>query len=132
MCGIIGLLVRDPDLESELGVLVPPRRAPMGARGSDSTGVAFYRPPDPGRHRISLHRSDPALSWEVVAVADADATLTSEQDAALLSTPAPLDSAVASLRALAPGFQVAGFGRAVEVVKDVGTGEAVCRRYHLD
>ncbi|HEX3427024.1 MAG TPA: hypothetical protein VHT30_12885 [Acidimicrobiales bacterium] len=140
MCGIVGLLVRDPALEPSLGALVAPMVAAMGARGSDSTGIAVYRSPDAGRCRVSLQRRPEAgPAWDALATALGDpagplgdATLSCDGDAAWLSSPATLEVTLAAVRHLEPAVRVAGYGHAVEVIKDVGPGEDVCRRYHLD
>jgi methylamine---glutamate N-methyltransferase subunit A len=133
VCGVVGLLVRDPALEAQLGQLVAPMIGAMGARGSDSTGIALYRAPDEGRCRVSLQRGRPDLGWETVEAvfAGIDIALVSDGNAGLLSSPHSLESTLDAVRPLFPAFKVTGYGHAVEVFKDVGEGEAVCRRYHI-
>ncbi|PAY23881.1 glutamine amidotransferase [Dietzia natronolimnaea] len=46
MCGIVGLHLRDPDLEPRLGDLLTTMLGEMTDRGSDSAGVAVYGNPD--------------------------------------------------------------------------------------
>ena len=43
MCGIVGLFIKNPALESQLGVLVAPMLSEMTERGHDSAGIAVYR-----------------------------------------------------------------------------------------
>jgi methylamine---glutamate N-methyltransferase subunit A len=43
MCGIVGVLVKDPSLEGQLGALLVPMLEALSERGPDSTGVAIYR-----------------------------------------------------------------------------------------
>ena len=43
MCGIVGLFIKNPALESQLGVLVSPMLSEMTERGHDSAGIAVYR-----------------------------------------------------------------------------------------
>jgi glutamate synthase domain-containing protein 1 len=134
VCGIVGLLIKDPELEPRLGELVAPMVGALGARGADSTGIALYRPPDPGRCRVSVHRRSDDLTWErvVEAFGAVDVTFLIDGDAGLLSIAAPLERALSALASLSPDLAVAGYGHAVEVIKDVGQGEDVCRRYHVD
>src|SRR4029077_9584404 len=47
------------------------------------------------------------------------------------SSAAPLEDVLATVRT-APGFAIAGYGVAVEVIKDIGVAEEVCRRYHVE
>jgi glutamate synthase domain-containing protein 1 len=139
MCGIVGLLVLDPALESSLGAMVAPMVSALGTRGPDSTGIAVYSQPEEGRCRVSLRRSGPDVDWDTVCSAlaalgdgDAEVTLQSDGDAGLLSSPGSIEATLAGLRPLFPAFKVTGHGHAVEVIKDVGDGAEVCRRYHID
>ena len=43
MCGIVGLFIKNPELESQLGALVAPMLSEMTERGPDSAGMAVYR-----------------------------------------------------------------------------------------
>ena len=42
MCGIVGLFIKDPSLEPELGKLTAQMLATMSDRGPDSAGFAVY------------------------------------------------------------------------------------------
>ena len=42
MCGIVGLFIKNPKLESQLGALVAPMLSEMTERGPDSAGMAVY------------------------------------------------------------------------------------------
>jgi glutamate synthase domain-containing protein 1 len=132
MCGIVGLLIRDPELEPMLGALAAPMVSALGARGADSTGIALYREPDAGRCRVSLHRRPGSLEWErVVEAFGPDGELRFDGDAALLSSTASIEETLSILHQLSPALGVAGYGQAVEVIKDVGEGGVVCQRYHM-
>ncbi len=45
MCGIVGLHLRNPELNPRLGELLTGMLCEMGERGSDSAGVAVYGDP---------------------------------------------------------------------------------------
>jgi hypothetical protein len=47
MCGVIGLLLKDPGLEPELGSMLVPMLGALGDRGPDSSGIAVYADGDP-------------------------------------------------------------------------------------
>ncbi len=139
MCGIVGLLVRDPTLEASLGAMVAPMVSALGTRGPDSTGIALYSLPDEGRCRISLRRASPDLDWETVCSSlaeggdgDTQLAIRGDGDIGLLSSSGSVELALAGLLALFPDLKVTGYGHAVEVIKDVGDGADVCRRYHID
>ena len=42
MCGIVGLFIKDPSLEPELGRLTAGMLATLSDRGPDSAGFAVY------------------------------------------------------------------------------------------
>jgi len=139
MCGIVGLLVLDPALEPTLGAMVAPMVSALGARGPDSTGIAVYSRPDDGRCRVSMRRGSADMDWGTVRSAlapfgdaDAEVTVRTDGDAGLLSYSGSVEAALAAVRPLFPAFKVTGYGHAVEVIKDVGEGADVCRRYHID
>ena len=45
MCGIVGLYLKNPRLQSKLGEMFKPMIIEMTNRGPDSAGVAIYRNP---------------------------------------------------------------------------------------
>ena len=42
MCGVVGLLLKDPGLEPELGAMLAPMIEALSDRGPDSSGIALY------------------------------------------------------------------------------------------
>ncbi len=55
MCGITGLLLKNPDLHPVLGQLAVPMLDVLASRGPDSTGVAIYNhDAPPGTTKYSL------------------------------------------------------------------------------
>src|SRR6202034_1638546 len=69
MCGVVGLLLRDPELEPQLGELLVPMIEALDERGPDSSGIAVYadRPAVEGplTLRLSLG-ADEAVDWMAV------------------------------------------------------------------
>ena len=56
MCGIVGLLVKKPELRERLGELMVPMLIGMTERGPDSAGLAVFTEPLAHRQRkISLY-----------------------------------------------------------------------------
>lgn len=132
MCGIVGLLIRDPELEGQLGRLLVPMLVALGERGPDSTGLAVYSDAADDQWRISLRRSEP-LVWD-----DALAPVAVQLGRPLQAHPhgngatVVVDGSVLdvldALRAV-PGVDVLGWGRHMELVKDTGMPASVCDRY---
>lgn len=138
MCGIVGFLAKNPSLEGRLGTLLAPMLEGMGERGPDSAGFAvFERTPDSPPLRISLLAEEDQPDWDTVAAAVARQTGSTSYRLDRCGRHAVLvidGEAAAIERCLAadhPELLVLSIGRSMDVYKDVGTPEAVARRYHL-
>jgi glutamate synthase domain-containing protein 1 len=153
MCGVIGLLLKDPALEPELGSMLVPMLGALGERGPDSSGIAVYADGDPFTSGLSVGTETPTTSsgeavtrvslgsdrdvdWRAVA-ADLESRCRSSVDVRWFTTGAVLRSAsearhiVEILRTAWPDIRVLGVGRSVSVVKDTGRPEETCRRYGI-
>jgi len=157
MCGIVGLHLKNPDLQPRLGELLTQMLEAMTTRGPDSAGIAVYAdrdpapagheadpgpdqpvPPDqPGQElRYSL-RSDETIDWDLLAkriAAETGRDLRVEplgSDSAVFVSSAAETSFLAAVRRAAPQVTVPGFGRSMVVVKDVGAPAAICARYGI-
>jgi len=65
MCGIVGLFIKNPDLEAELGVHLSKMLIEMTERGPDSAGIAMYDgSATEGEVRITVLSTNPDYSWE--------------------------------------------------------------------
>ncbi len=141
MCGIIGLHCKNPDLQPRLGELLTVMLEAMTTRGPDSAGIAVYADhPTAGQAgpplRYSL-RADAGTSWEQLAeriAAGTGSAVRAERltaDSAVLISAADETAFLDSLRRLGPDVAVAGYGRAMVVVKDVGAPADICSRYGI-
>jgi glutamate synthase domain-containing protein 1 len=130
MCGVVGLLIKDPALESTLGQMLVPMLAALSDRGPDSSGIAVYSDEDPGL-RISLGSDEP-VDWPgLVSAVTADNVTGHSFGGGALLTVAELqaESLMATLRIEWPQVRVIGTGRSVRVIKDTGRPEDTCARY---
>src|SRR6476619_1651045 len=65
MCGIVGLLVKRPELREHLGELMVPMLIGMTERGPDSSGMAVFTDPVGTKCRkLSLYCADPQFDWK--------------------------------------------------------------------
>jgi methylamine---glutamate N-methyltransferase subunit A len=152
MCGVIGILVKDPALEPALGSMLVPMIQSLGDRGPDSSGVAVYADGDPFQGaappgavsrrspgndhvtRVSLG-SDADLDWDALG-ADLQSRFGSPLDVTLFETGAVLrwsgfGDVLDALGSRWPDVRVLGIGRALSVVKDTGRPELTCQRYGI-
>lgn len=135
MCGIVGIHLKNPGLNPRLGALLAEMLDCMSSRGPDSAGLALYREDTDGRFRLSL-RAD-GRDWNEIGrrlAADLGGDVDVEvfdRDAAALSASGEGARVLAALQSLAPDVAIVGYGRAMEVVKDVGRPRDICTRYRI-
>ena len=133
MCGIVGLFLKDPSLEPELGRLTAGMLAVMSDRGPDSAGFAIYG--DRVAERVKLTLRGDGLCEVARRLAQASGLslpLTLRGDHGVMEVPA---GSVAEVRALlgrlAPAVRVVGAGSRMELYKGVGRPAEVSARFGL-
>ena len=135
MCGIVGLFIKDPSLEPELGRLTAGMLATLSDRGPDSAGFAVYGAGRSGETKLTLRGKSAAAMKETaarIAHAFENVTVTSHDTHAVVSLPD--EAAPELLEWLAremPGTEVVGRGRRMELYKEVGRPENVTERFDL-
>ena len=137
MCGIIGLHLKNPDLQPRLGELLTQMLEAMTTRGPDSAGIAVYSEPAlAGEVRYTLRSGQPP-DWELLGKRLAAETTSEVQvrplgpDLAVLSSPADEALLLEAVRLAAPQVSVAGWGQSMVLVKDVGAPADICARYGI-
>ena len=65
MCGIVGLFIKDPTLEPELGRLTAGMLATLSDRGPDSAGFAVYGQGKSGETKLTLRAPSAAAMQEI-------------------------------------------------------------------
>ena len=140
MCGIVGLHLKNPDLQPRLGELLTVMLEAMTTRGPDSAGIAVYTDTAGSSAEPSMRyslRSDSGADWELAGkalAADTGSEVTVRQlapDSAVLESPADEAVFLAAVRRAAPAVTVVGYGRAMVVVKDVGAPADICARHGI-
>jgi methylamine---glutamate N-methyltransferase subunit A len=135
MCGIVGLLIKNPALRDQLGALMVPMLVGMTERGPDSAGLAVYTAPVPDRHhKLSLYSGETAVDWsELLAKIGAEFALAHQIEAhgnqAVLTSAADPDRLSAWLARHAPSVAVLSVGQSIDLYKDVGAPADIAERY---
>jgi methylamine---glutamate N-methyltransferase subunit A len=135
MCGIVGLLVKNPELRDRLGALMVPMLVGMTERGPDSAGLAVYTTPVSERHhKLSLYSGETAVDWpellERIAAGFAhDHEISTHGNHAVLTSAANPDQLVAWLARNAPAIAVLSVGQSIDLYKDVGAPADIARQY---
>jgi amidophosphoribosyltransferase len=135
MCGIVGLFLKAPALEPELGRLTALMLHEMAARGPDSAGFAVYGAAN-GVAKVSALSRTGATDWSrleraLAGVLDAEVAVETRSDHAVFRTPGDGQAARAWLIEHAPDVSVLAVGRAIELCKGVGDPDAVAARLGL-
>ena len=137
MCGIVGLFIKNPSLEDQLGALVAPMLVQMSERGPDSAGIAVYRDAaaDDGCKLTVLAPSDD-YDWmsleESLNDSFSSVRLTPMINHAVVSLTGELAAAIAWLRQHAPALHVNSAGYAIEIFKETGLPASVIERYGMN
>jgi glutamate synthase domain-containing protein 1 len=129
MCGIVGLFLKDPALEPQLGALVADMLAVMTDRGPDSAGFAIYGDGRPDQRKLTVR----GANLEGVAAALGPEISGRVRDTHLVLTlPAVEEPRVrAWLAAERPDLAITGGGQRIELYKEVGLPGAVAERFGL-
>lgn len=135
MCGIIGLFLKKPALEPELGRLSAEMLEVMSDRGPDSAGFAVYGNRSEGM-KLTL-RGPEGMNFGAVA-SDlgsrfaAEVLLALHGDHAVLTVPAGREEEARELLAKYwPQADIVATGASMELYKGVGLPAEVSRRYGL-
>lgn len=135
MCGIIGLLVKRPDLRSQLGDWMVPILIGMTERGPDSAGLAAFTDRAKGENlKYSLYADDADFDWKRLEASfkknlGSKVKLAVQDNHALLSTHLEPEEVRAWLHEHFPGVHVLSVGKVMEVYKDIGTPTAIAEKY---
>ncbi len=135
MCGIVGLFLKDPSLEPQLGSLTETMLATLSDRGPDSAGFAVYGEGRSGETKFTLRGSSAAAMADTtdhISRAFTDANITLFDTHAVVGID---DGSVTKLAEWltqhAPTVDVVGRGKRMTLFKEVGLPEKVAERFGL-
>ena len=137
MCGIVGLFLKDPKLEPQLGAMLTDMLITMTDRGPDSAGIAIYVRPEKGRAKLTVQSSQPdsdfkGLDKELAKAIDGKVHVQLKDTHAVFDVPAAkLDAARAEIARLRPGTKIMSAGDSIEIFKEVGLPRQVADRFGL-
>ena len=138
MCGIVGLYLKNPKLQSKLGEMFKPMLIEMTARGPDSAGVAIYRNPvKKNEIKFSLAHDDENYDWKQIDAGleqalKCEASVQKIGNHCILVTSAKEDDVVQWLKANHPEVRVVGSGHTIEIFKETGLPENVYEKFDLE
>ena len=136
MCGIVGLFLKDPSLEPQLGALLSDMLITMTDRGPDSAGIAIYGGASDGKAKVTIQSARPDVDFEGLETALAEAgvpvSLTVKSTHAVIECAADkLTTVRDTLANLRPDVRVMGSGESVEIYKETGLPKDVVARFDV-
>jgi methylamine---glutamate N-methyltransferase subunit A len=137
MCGIVGLFLKDPKLEPQLGAMLTDMLITMTDRGPDSAGIAIYGHPHKGHAKLTVQSATPDQDFKTLAAdlgiaLNGKVTGTIKNTHMVLDVPvAKLDTARAIMKTLRPTAKVMSAGEEIEIYKEVGLPKDVAARFDI-
>jgi amidophosphoribosyltransferase len=136
VCGIVGLFLKDPRLEPELGRLTATMLAELSDRGPDSAGFAVYGNEIAGITKICAVARTGTVDWAPIATrlaegVSASVTVDDIEDHAIFKTFADGGVARKWLIDNAPEATILSQGQSIEIFKGVGDPSKVASRLNL-
>lgn len=137
MCGIVGLFLKDPKLEPQLGAMLTDMLITMTDRGPDSAGIAIYSGAKDGIGKITVQSAHPQTDFKNLDADLKDAIgkpvlMLVKSTHAVLEVPIDqIDAARSALAHLRPGVKVMSAGDSIEIFKEVGLPRDVAARFGI-
>jgi amidophosphoribosyltransferase len=137
MCGIVGLLLKEPSLRVKLGELMAPMLVGMTSRGPDSAGVAIFSTSPGEVRKFSLFWEAGVPDWkrllrDLESAFEGRHRLTSVSRHAVLATQLAPEVIRKWIATAAPAVHVLSVGRSIDLYKDTGAPADIVARYKLD
>jgi len=139
MCGIVGLLVKKPELRNQLGELMVPMLIGMTERGPDSAGLAVFTDSlaDSSR-KISVYSGmteDGAdFNWQslghgIKTHLGVEAGVEAKGNHAVITIKGAIEPVKHWIKEQHPKLHLLSTGRSIDLYKDIGTPAEVADRY---
>ncbi len=137
MCGIVGLFIKDKELEDNLGEMLGDMLITMTDRGPDSAGIAIYGDYSDDRVKITVQSDNPDEQFAQLSSTLSD-ELGMDFQVELKSTHAIYDidkNAAKAFRTIIdekfPNMTVMSRGESMEIFKEVGLPKDVVSRFDI-
>ena len=137
MCGIVGLFLKDKDLEPRLGDMLTDMLITMSDRGPDSAGIAIYSDETDGYAKLAVQSNTPDIAFDRLDN-DLRKRIKGQVSMAIKDTHAVLSLRAAQVAAESailpenrPGLREMSHGTALEIYKEVGLPKDVADRFGI-
>ena len=137
MCGIVGLYLKNPALESQLGALFEPMLISMTDRGPDSAGFAIYGDEVPdGWIKLILRHHDLEYSWQALAdkikqTLSCDVDWFSNHCVAVFKVQAAAAAVENVIAEAGDDVLILSAGQSIEILKEKGLPQEIAAKFNL-
>jgi len=137
MCGIVGLYLKNPKLENEIGKLFQPMMEAMTNRGPDSAGFAVYGDEVAEGVKLTLQHDSADYPWhelqaELESTYGGGVTLDVHSTAAVLKINANEEAIRSYIEKAHPDVMIMSVGKSIEILKGMGLPIDVTKRFNLE
>jgi amidophosphoribosyltransferase len=135
MCGIVGLFIKDKELEPRLGEMLTDMLITMTDRGPDSAGIAIYSSADDGISKLTVQSADPDRDFKDLdrdlknAIGKSVKMTVKSTHAVIEVADDKAEAARGALATLRPAVKVMSLGDSLEIYKEVGLPKDVAKRF---
>ena len=137
ICGIVGLFLKDKNLEPELGMMLSDMLVKMTDRGPDSAGIAIYGNDEKSDGKITIQSNNPEedfknLGKDISTIAGSAVSLKIKSTHAVLNVETSSIPAVRrALKEVRPNVRIMSAGDTIEIYKEVGLPKDVAARFDV-
>ena len=135
MCGIVGLFIKNPEMEADLGKHLSLMLAEMTERGPDSAGAAIYHDPVKGA-KVTVLAEDAGYAWdsltqELQQAFGKEAAVAVHRDHAVIKVSAKPDEVQGWLSQNRPELRINSAGETIEIFKGKGSPDDFIKNFEL-
>ena len=133
MCGIVGIYLKSKKFEKDLGKMLSGMLVNMESRGPDSAGFAIYKREKKDEFKYSICINN--LVFEKLKKDISNkikySTILKNSDHAILSSKEKPDKVLSILKEL-KGISLVGYGKSIEIFKQIGNPKDVVKKFNLE
>ena len=134
MCGIVGIYLKNKNLEKSLGKFLSGMLKNMSSRGPDSAGFAIYKEEKKFKYKYSICLNDiNFLSFKKqLSKLLKNVKVDQTSDHAIIKTNEKPDKVLKILQEKFTDISLVGYGKSIEIFKQVGNPEEVVKKFNLE
>ena len=132
MCGIVGIYLKNKKYQKDLGKLLTGMMNNMASRGPDSAGFAVYDKSNKYKYSVCLNTDLQNKNLSKLLKNNLSAAKFKKiSDHVVIETTTKPEKAIPALKAI-QGLEIVGYGKSIEIFKQVGNPKDVVKKFSLD